>query len=158
MTQNSYDLILPTTCPISFLLDLRALETSTENNRTVLFIVFSLERLSCFFFYLHMSRIAFVSKNIQPLSMSRSRQWIKLMFWQTARRLTLLILDFGNKENKLGNHSASRFNLKITELKSIYLANALIFPPCPIIFSWGVQRVYTHLRLVGLTLHRLQQQ
>ena len=107
-----------------------------------------------FFFYLHMSRIAFVSKNIQPLSVSRSGQWIQLMYWQTARRLALLILDFGNKETKLGNHNASRFNLKITELKLIYLANALIFPPCPIIFSWGVQRVYTHLRLVGLTLHK----
>ena len=78
------------------------------------------------------------------------------MYWQTAKRLALLILDFGNKETKLGNHNASRlvlildfgnketklgnhnasrFNLKITELNLIYLANALIFPPCPIIFS-----------------------
>ena len=32
------------------LLDLRALETSTENNGTALFIVLSLERFSCFFF------------------------------------------------------------------------------------------------------------
>ena len=101
---------------------------------------------------------AFVSKNIHPLSVSRSRRWIQLMNWKTTMRLALLILDFGNKETKLGNHNASRFNLKITELKLIYLANALIFPPCPIIFSWGVQWVYTDLRLVGLTLHRLQRQ
>ena len=100
----------------------------------------------------------FVLKNIRPLWVSRSRRWMQLMYWQTARRLALLILDFGNKETKLRNHNASRFNLKITKLKSIYLANALIFPPCPIIFSWGVQWVYTDLRLVGLTLHRLQQQ
>ena len=94
---------------------------------------------------------AFVSTNIHPLSVSRSRRWIQLMNWKTTMRLALLILDFGNKETKLGNHNASRFNLKITELKSIYLANALIFPPCPIIFSWGVQWVYTDLRLVGVT-------
>ena len=35
------------------LLDLRALETSTENNGTVLFIVLSLERFSCFFLLVH---------------------------------------------------------------------------------------------------------
>ena len=50
-------------------------------------------------------------------------------------RLALLILDFGNKETKLGNHNAFRFNLNITYLGSIYLADALIFPLCPIIFS-----------------------
>ena len=78
-------------------------------------------------------------KNIRPLSVSRSRRWIQLMNWQTARGLALLILDFGNRETKLGKHNAFRFNLRITELKSIYLANVLIFPLCPIIFSWDMQ-------------------
>ena len=55
----------------------------------------------------------FVLKYIRPLSVSRSRRWMQLMYWQTARRLALLILDFGNKETKLGKHNAFHFNINI---------------------------------------------
>lgn len=87
-----------------------------------------------FFLLAHVTHRIRVEKHSASLS---EPQWPvnKIDVLATTKRLALLILDFGNEETKLRNHNASRFNLKITELKSIYLANALIFPLCPIIFS-----------------------
>ena len=88
-----------------------------------------------FFLLAHFTHRIRVEKHSSSLSELQSPVNTVLMFWQTARRLALLILDSGNKETKLGNHEAFHLNLKITKLKSIYLANALIFPLGPIIFS-----------------------
>ena len=105
--------------PLTVLLsDLRALETSTENNGTVLVIVLSLGRLSWLFLFLlaHATHRIRFEKRSSSLSEPQSPVNTNDVLANSEEiNLALLILDFGDKETKLGNPNAAfRFNLKIT--------------------------------------------
>ena len=97
---------------------MRALETSSKNNGTVLVIVLSLGRLSWLFLFLlaHATHRIRFEKRSSSLSEPQSPvNTIDVLANSEEINLALLILDFGDKETKLGNPNAAfRFNLKIT--------------------------------------------